>query len=64
MYFDDGKRKIDCVLAYKVISAPEHADKQEKFRKWRENFYKQLAEEGLQLESDEGVSSYLQEASY
>ena len=57
MFFDDGKRKIDCVLAYKVVSNPEHAEKQEKFRKWRENFFKQLGEEGLELELDERVSS-------
>ena len=56
LFFDDGKRKIDCVLAYKEVSAEDQAEKQEKFKRWRQNFFKQLVEEGLELELDERVS--------
>ena len=55
LFFDDGKRKIDCVLAWKVVSSSDHAEKQEKFKRWRENFFRQLSEEGLELELDERV---------
>ncbi|XP_033740659.1 anoctamin-4-like isoform X4 [Pecten maximus] len=47
LFFRDGKRKIDYVLAYEPGSASEH---EEKKRERRKNFEDNLRKEGLELE--------------
>ena len=52
LYFRDGRRKIDYILAYQ-----EHPDKedewQEKRKDKREHFERNLKEQGLELEQED-----------
>lgn len=54
MFFVDGKRRIDYVLAWETSN--NDAKKNEKSKKAREIFEKHLQEEGLELERDLTVS--------
>ncbi len=49
MFFNDGKRRIDFVLAYKTNTGSN----EEKRKKRREVFEENLINEGLQLETEE-----------
>lgn len=50
MFFKDGKRRIDYVLAWE--SQQDEGKHKEKKKKAREIFEKHLEEEGLELEYD------------
>ena len=52
LYFRDGRRQIDYILAYQ-----EHPDKEEEWREKRkdkrEHFERNLTEQGLELEQED-----------
>ena len=55
MFFEDGKRRIDFILAWNV----KHSKKQEESKKARELFENNLRLEGLELEYDRVNSGLL-----
>lgn len=55
MFFEDGKRRIDFILAWNV----KHSKKQEEAEKARELFENNLRLEGLELEYDRVNSGLL-----
>ena len=53
MFFDDGIRRIDYILAWEVPEKKEEEDRnQAKAKKARETFEENLIKEGLELERD------------
>ena len=53
MFFDDGVRRIDYILAWEVPEKKEEEDRnQAKAKKARETFEENLIKEGLELEHD------------
>ena len=53
MFFDDGVRRIDYILAWEVPEKKEEEDRnQAKAKKARETFEENLVKEGLELERD------------
>lgn len=46
-YFEDGERKIDCIIAYDVLAEDEEAEAKEGHR---ELYFKNLEARGLDLE--------------
>ena len=53
MFFDDGVRRIDYILAWEVPEKKEEEDRnQAKAKKARETFEENLIKEGLELERD------------
>lgn len=50
LYFEDGERKIDCIVAYEVDPEDDDADKKEQFR---QTYFNNLQEKGLVLEKAE-----------
>jgi len=59
LFFTDGKRRIDYILAWSTKGDPEEL---EEARKAREVFEKNLEEEGLELEYDTVILSLLTSA--
>lgn len=47
LYFEDGDRKIDCIIAYDILAEDEHATTKEGYRT---TYLNNLEARGLELE--------------
>ena len=54
--FEDGERKIDCIIAYEVLVDDEDAATKEAHR---ESYFKNLEKRGLQIEKADCKQVYL-----
>ena len=56
LYFEDGEKKIDCVIAYDILAEDEHAATKEGHR---ETYFKNLEAKGLVLEKADCKQVYI-----